>query len=97
MRGRCEAYRMARIPLDHENDPNTDPAILEALSAIAASGGPTLNVIRALANKPAALHGFFAFIGAVYNFGNGTGSSSLTPKETELAYTTATIANDCHY
>ncbi len=88
---------MARIPLDHESNPDTDPAILEALAAISAGGGPTLNVIRALANKPAALMGFFAFTGAVYNFNNGTGTSSLSPKETELAYTAATVANNCTY
>jgi alkylhydroperoxidase family enzyme len=88
---------MARIPLDHENDPATDPAILAALERITAAGFPALNVLRALANKPSALDGFLAFIGAVYNFGNGLGASTLTPKETELAYTTATVANRCHY
>jgi len=88
---------MARLPLDHENDPATDPKILDVLDRIGASGFPTLNVLRALANKPEALTGFMALTNAVYNNGTGTGFSSLTPKETELAYTTATVANDCHY
>jgi alkylhydroperoxidase family enzyme len=88
---------MARLPLDHENDPATDPKILAILDQIAASGFPTLNVLRALANKPETLAGFMGLINAVYNNGTGTGFSSLTPKETELAYTTATVANDCHY
>jgi alkylhydroperoxidase family enzyme len=96
-RPRRERESMARLPLEHENDPATDPAILDILDRIAASGFPKLNVLRALANKPAALEGFMGFINAVYNNGTGAGFSSLTPKETELAYTTATVANDCHY
>jgi len=88
---------MARIPLDHENDPTTDPAILEALAQVTAGGFPALNVIRALANKPSAMQGFLGFVASVYNFGNGMGTSTLTPKETELAYTAATVANNCHY
>jgi hypothetical protein len=88
---------MARIPLDHESDPTTDPAVLEAVAGLSAGGFPTLNVLRALANKPAALEGFLGFASAVYNFGNGLGTSSLTPQQTELAYTAATVANNCHY
>jgi alkylhydroperoxidase family enzyme len=88
---------MARIPLDHESDPTTDPAILAALENLATAGFPKFNVLRALANKPAALEGFLAFNLACYNFGTGLGSSSLTPKETELAYTAASVANNCHY
>jgi alkylhydroperoxidase family enzyme len=88
---------MARLPLRHEEDPNTDPAILEALERISASGFPPLNVFRALANKPEALDGFMAYVLAIYNTNTGIGHSTITAKETELAYTTATVANDCHY
>jgi alkylhydroperoxidase family enzyme len=88
---------MARIPLDHESDPSTDPRIIAALESISAAGFPTLNVFRALVNKPDALAGFMSLVGAIYNFGNGTGTSTLTPKETELAYTAATVANNCAY
>jgi alkylhydroperoxidase family enzyme len=88
---------MARLPLRHEDDPTTDPAILEALERITASGFPTFNVLRALANKPEALDGFLGFMNSIYNFGNGLGYSTITPKETELAYTAATVANNCHY
>jgi alkylhydroperoxidase family enzyme len=88
---------MARLPLRHEDDPTTDPKILAAVERIGAAGFPTLNVLRALANKPEALDGFLAYMNAVYNFGNGAGFSSITAKETELAYTAATVANNCHY
>jgi len=88
---------MARIPLDHESDPTTDPKILAALDRITSSGFPALNVFRALANKPEALDGFMAFVNSIYNTGSGTGYSTITPKETELAYTTATVVNNCHY
>jgi alkylhydroperoxidase family enzyme len=88
---------MARIPLRHEDDPTTDPKILEALEGISASGFPALNVFRALANKPEALAGFMSFVNSIYNTGSGTGHSTITPKETELAYTAATVANKCHY
>jgi alkylhydroperoxidase family enzyme len=88
---------MARLPLRHEDDPATDPKILAALDRITGSGFPAFNVLRALANKPEALDGFMAFVNAIYNTGSGTGHSTITPKETELAYTAATVANNCHY
>ncbi len=88
---------MARLPLRHEDDPDTDPAILAALERIASSGFPPLNVFRALANKPESLDGFMAFVNSIYNTNSGVGYSSITAKETELAYTTATVANNCHY
>ncbi len=88
---------MARLSLRHEDDPTTDPKITEALERVSSSGFPALNVFRALANKPEALDGFLAFVNSIYNTGSGTGYSTITPKETELAYTTATVVNKCHY
>ena len=88
---------MARLPLRHEDDPTTDPEIFAALDRISASGFPALNVFRALANKPQALDGFMAYVMSIYNTGTGHGYSTITPKETELAYTAATVANNCHY
>jgi len=88
---------MARIPLRHEDNPATDPQILATLESIAASGFPKLNVLRALANKPEALAGFLGFVASVYNNGSGVGHSTLSAKETELAYTAASVANNCHY
>ncbi len=88
---------MARLPLRHEDNPDTDPAILAALDRVASSGFPLLNVFRAFANKPEALDGFMSLVMSIYNTGNGAGYSTITPKETELAYTTATVANNCTY
>ncbi len=88
---------MARIPLRHEDNPDTDPAILAALERVAAAGFPPLNVFRALANKPESLDGFLSFVMSIYNTNTGAGYSSISAKETELAYTTATVANNCHY
>lgn len=88
---------MARLPLRHEDDPATDPAILEALEKIKALGYPAFNVFRAFANKPKALDGFMNLMLSIYATGTGHDSSSLTPKQTELAYTAATVANDCFY
>lgn len=88
---------MARIPIRHEDDPATDPAILAALERITTAGYPQLNVLRAFANKPTALDGFMGFMNAIYNFNNGNGHSSISAKETEFAYTTATVANNCTY
>jgi alkylhydroperoxidase family enzyme len=88
---------MARLPLRHEDNPDTDPAILAALERVGASGFPMLNVFRAFANKPEALDGFMALVMSIYNTNTGAGYSTITAKETELAYTTATVANNCHY
>ncbi len=88
---------MARLPLRHEDDPATDPAIMAAMETLSAGGLPVLNVLRALANKPETLDGFLGFANAVYNFGNGQGTSDLSAQETELAYTAATVANNCFY
>lgn len=88
---------MARLPLRHEDNPDTDPAILAALDRVAASGFPMLNVFRAFANKPESLDGFMAFVMSIYNTNTGAGHSTISAKETELAYTTATVANNCTY
>jgi alkylhydroperoxidase family enzyme len=88
---------MARIPLRHEENPETNPKILAVLDRIGATGFPALNVFRALANKPEALDGFMAFVMSIYNTGGPGNHSTITPKETELAYTAATVANKCHY
>jgi len=69
--------------------------MLAALQRVLASGFPTLNVFRALANEPQALDGFHGLVMSIYNTGTGAGHSTLSPKETELAYTAATVANNC--
>ncbi|HZU77259.1 MAG TPA: carboxymuconolactone decarboxylase family protein [Dehalococcoidia bacterium] len=83
---------MARIPLLDPNDPATPPAARTALQAMRSPRGDgPINLFRALANHPAALETFSAFLRAVYARG------TLSRKQAELAYTTATVLNQCFY
>ena len=83
---------MARIPLLREDDPTIPVEARELLQATAGTRGRLVNLYRALANYPAALRGFTALGAAVYGR-----DSSLTRKQAELAYTTATVVNNCYY
>ncbi len=83
---------MARIPLLHEDDPTTPDEARAQLEAAKSGRGRLVNLYRALANHPAALQAFTALGSVVY--GRDT---SLTRKQAELAYTTATVVNDCYY
>ena len=83
---------MARIPLLHEDDPDIPAAAREALLMAKGSRGRLVNLYRALANHPAALRAFAALGAGVYGR-----DSSLTRKQAELAYTTATVVNNCYY
>jgi alkylhydroperoxidase family enzyme len=79
---------MARIPLVDPEDGDTDPtvrAVMEQFSGIHP------NVYRAIANHPGALEAFSG-LGKVLYF-----ETSITPAQRELAYLTASVANDCHY
>ena len=81
---------MTRIPLVHEDDPSAPPEARAVLEEIREKRGFVLNVYRALANHPQLakyLVGFYAT----------ARSGSLTPAECELAYTSASVANSCHY
>lgn len=82
---------MARLPLVHENDPSTPPEAKAALEKVRQQRGMLVNLYRAMANHPKALETFSDFATVTYRKG------SLTPKEAELAYTTATVVNNCHY
>ena len=82
---------MARIPLLREDDPTTPADARALLEATKTARGQVVNLYRALANTPAALETFLAFGGAVRRRG------SLSRKEAELAYTTATVVNNCYY
>ena len=83
---------MARIPLLHEDDPTISPEARAALEGTKGARGRLVNLYRALAHHPAALRGFTALGAAVYGR-----DSSLTRKQAELAYTTATVVNNCYY
>lgn len=88
---------MARIAALDENDPATPVAAREALTVVASGRGRLLNVYRALAHNPAALEAVHALSMATRSFSNGMGAGSLTPAQSELAYTAATVANRCFY
>ena len=80
---------MARLPLVDPDDPGTDLAARAALLAARERAGRDFNVYRAVANHPAVFEGLLSLTAAA--------RSSLTPAQRELAYTTATVTNDCHY
>lgn len=81
---------MGRIPLVDENDPNADPEARALLGEIEEKRGLVLNVYRGMANHvPIAKHVAGLYITAR--------SGKLSQKECELAYTAATVANNCHY
>ncbi len=81
---------MPRIPILHEDDPNTPPDSREVLEEIKEKRGIVLNVYRALANHPELARHLVGFYATAR-------SGDLTPAECELAYTTASAANDCFY
>ncbi len=82
---------MARIPLLNEEDSSV-PARARELLQSAKARGRVFNIFRALANHPAALESFSALLNVVYGRG-----SSLSRRQAELAYTTATVVNQCFY
>ncbi len=81
---------MPRIPLLHEDDPNTPPEVRVLLAGIGEKRGLVANVYRALANHPALARTLVDF----YATARGGG---LTPAECELAYLSASTANECYY
>lgn len=81
---------MPRIPILHEDDPNTPPGSREVLEEIKEKRGLVLNVYRALANHPELARHLVGF----YATARG---GDLTPEECELAYTSSSVANDCFY
>ena len=82
---------MARVPLLDENDPGTPADARAVLQERAAASGRVANIFRVMANNPTLARAFSDFTGAFYRGGH------LSPKQRELAYTTATAVNQCHY
>lgn len=83
---------MARIPLLNESDPGLSGDSREFLAQSGRARGKMLNLYRALANRPEAGRALSELIRTVYR-----SSSSLPPKEAELAYLTSTVVNNCYY
>jgi hypothetical protein len=82
---------MARIPTLQENDPATSPEAKEFLLSTEILMGELFNAIRLLANHPRQGRALMALIGSVRT------QNSLTPAETEFAWTTSAVINGCHY
>lgn len=83
---------MARLPYVYEDDPSAPAEALDALRDWDARfPGQIINLTRLVANEPRLLRAFSAFIQAVYV------DSDLTAAEVELAYTAASVVNECHY
>jgi len=70
-------------------DAHLDPATREILDRMTGSALGVPNVLRAMANHPAALRD-----GAQVAYRPG---SLITPAQRELAYLTASLVNRCHY
>jgi alkylhydroperoxidase family enzyme len=82
---------MARIPQLREDDPSTPPEAREFLHAAESSMGEVFNALRLLANHPQQAKALIEFAKAIRY------RNTLTPALTELAYTTASVVNRCHY
>jgi alkylhydroperoxidase family enzyme len=82
---------VARIPTVREDDPATPPEAREFLRRVEGGLGEVFDSVRLLANHPKQGNALFDFVRSVRR------QNSLTPTLTELAYTTASVANRCHY
>jgi alkylhydroperoxidase family enzyme len=82
---------MARIPTVLEDDPGTSAEAREFLKRVEGGFGEVFNGMRLLANHPEQGNALIDFVRSVRK------NNNLTPTLTELAYTTASVANSCHY
>jgi len=82
---------MARIPIVREDDPATSPEAREFLQRVQGGLREVFDSVRLLANHPRQANALIDFVRSVRHH------NSLTPILTELAYTTASVVNSCHY
>ena len=82
---------MARIPILREDDPDIPGPARDFLRERVEASGRVTNIARVMANNPTLARAFFAFTSSFYREG------TLTAKERELVYTTATAVNQCFY
>jgi alkylhydroperoxidase family enzyme len=82
---------MARIPIVREDDSRTPLESREFLKRCEGGLGEIFNAVRLLANHPQQARALIDFVRSVRH------KNTLTPTLTELAYTTASVVNDCHY
>jgi alkylhydroperoxidase family enzyme len=83
---------LARIPIWDESNPDTPEEIRDALAHVEEVFGPPLNIQREMANHPEMVKRFSEL--AAVSYGE---NSTITGAERELAYTTTTVVNNCHY
>ena len=82
---------MERVPLVDPDDPLADPKARALLLTLRERTGRDINVLRALANHPDRLESFL-HLGS-----QPPPKSFINASQRELAYLTASVANDCHY
>jgi hypothetical protein len=87
---------MARIPIVQEDDPGTSAPQREFLQRVGQSRargglGEVFNSIRVLANHPRLANALIDLVQAA------RARNDLTPALSELAWTTASVVNACHY
>ena len=82
---------MARLPIVDEDDLLAPAEARTALLDIKQTSGRVLNIHRVMANHPKLLRAFTSFARDAY------ATTSLTRAQRELAYLSATVANNCHY
>ena len=80
-----------RIRLVDPDDPDADPKARALLLTLRDRFGADVNVLRALANHPDLMESFL-HLGA-----QPAPPPHIRPDQRELAYLTASVANDCHY
>jgi alkylhydroperoxidase family enzyme len=85
------SVNMNRIPLVDPDDPEADPKARTLLLRLRAQTGRDINVLRALANHPDVLEHF------LHLGDQPRPAPHITAAQRELAYLTASVANDCHY
>ncbi len=83
---------MPRIPVWNEHDPATPREVRETLEYMGDQFGGTVNIFRMMANHPDFARRYVDLLMCPYGEG-----STITPAQRELAYTTATVANNCYY
>ncbi len=82
---------MARIPTVREDDPATPAEARVFLKRVEGGLGEVFNSVRLLANHPQQANSLIDFVRSV-RYHNSLGTTL-----TELAYTTASVINRCHY
>jgi hypothetical protein len=82
---------MARIPIVREDDPATSPEAREFLKRVEGGFGEVFNSLRLFANHPQLANAFLDFRQSIRHHGG------LSPLFSELAWTTVSHLNACHY